>query len=69
VQLLDEYYAPPEKRSKMTKKEVSELAQHLNKKVIIEGFVVKLIFLHRIAISGQFESASDSAIRHKKLDG
>jgi len=31
--LLKEYYAPPEKRTKMTTEEVKDLAQRLNKKI------------------------------------
>ncbi len=31
--LLDEYYAPPEARSKMTKEEIKDLARRLNKKI------------------------------------
>ena len=34
-QLLDEYFAPPEKRSKMTDEEVKELAELLNEKIDI----------------------------------
>ena len=33
TQLLDEYFAPPEKRSKMTKEEIKDLAEKLNKKI------------------------------------
>lgn len=32
-QLLDEYFAPPEKRSKMTDEEVKDLAKRLNTKI------------------------------------
>ena len=32
-QLLDEYFAPPEKRSKMTEEEIKDLAKRLNKKI------------------------------------
>jgi len=31
--LLKDFYAPPEKRSKMTPEEIKDLAQHLNKKI------------------------------------
>jgi hypothetical protein len=34
-QLLDEYYAPPKARTKMTEKEIKELAERLNRKVNI----------------------------------
>lgn len=33
TQLLDEYFAPPEKRSKMTDEEVKDLAKRLNEKI------------------------------------
>ena len=33
LQLLDEYFAPPEKRSKMTVEEIKELAKRLNEKI------------------------------------
>jgi len=33
TQLLDEYFAPPEKRSKMTQKEIKDLAERLNEKI------------------------------------
>ncbi|MEM6359846.1 MAG: hypothetical protein AAF149_10040 [Bacteroidota bacterium] len=33
TQLLDEYFAPPEKRSKMTEEEVKDLAERLNEKI------------------------------------
>ena len=33
TQLLDEYFAPPEKRSKMTEEEIKDLAERLNEKI------------------------------------
>ena len=33
TQLLDEYFAPPEKRSKMTQAEIKDLAERLNEKI------------------------------------
>ena len=33
TQLLDEYFAPPEKRSKMTQEEIKDLAERLSEKI------------------------------------
>lgn len=33
IKLLDEYFAPPEKRTKMTSEEIKDLAERLNKKI------------------------------------
>ncbi len=50
--LLDEYFAPPEKRSKMTAEEIKDLAQRLNKKINVplvsetreEKILIKIVF-------------------------
>lgn len=50
--LLDEYFAPPEKRSKMTDEEIKDLAQRLNKKINVpiisetgeEKIFIKIVF-------------------------